>query len=255
MTARPKLLERAAAPEVARASMMVHTLEALEVNELVDEYLEMKEVAPRRGEDGFRYFVERSGRPAQDVDERRGEERLAMALVNDQASLSVAGENVEMIMYAFPLYTRGGPHGIRGIDLVGHADGPRRFWVVELKVAAKTGYGETPLRALYEALVYGAVVEANQAVIASELSEQARRMEHLRPGLLIAAPDEYWERWAPNERIGDWWTHYCSIATALSKQLETPLETVSLGRIHYEIDAKGRPRIAGRLDGRPVDYP
>lgn len=248
------LLDRAGAPEVRNASPMTNMLGSLVVDELVDEYLELKETAPRRGEDGFRYFVERAGRPPQDERAFRREERLAMALTNDQVSLTLGSETVELLMYAFPLFTSGGPKRIRGVDLVGHAPKTQRFWVVELKVEANSGYGETPLRALYEALIYGAVVEANMDYITGELDGFGRKVDQQRPGLLITAPEQYWERWAPNRRIGDWWSPYRSITEALSDQLKTPLETLSLGRVTYKVDANGMPRLDGLAECELVRY-
>lgn len=177
-----------------------------------------------------------------------------MALANDNVSVGVDGETVDVLMYAFPLYSSGGPRGIRAVDIVGHASETHRFWVVELKVAAKAGYGETPLRALYEALIYGSVVEANMAHIAGELARFGRKSEYQRPGLLIAAPEEYWRRWTPNERIGNWWSPYRSTADALSEQLETPLEIVSLGRVNYKADGQALPRVDGVLECEPVKY-
>ena len=178
-----------------------------------------------------------------------------MALANDQVAVAVGDETVDLLMYAFPLYSSGGPRRIRGIDLVGHAPTTHRFWVVELKVEANSsGYGETPLRALYEALIYGAVVESNLAHIAGELDGFGRKVDLQRPGLLITAPKQYWERWTPNNRIGDWWSPYRSITEALSEHLQTPLETLSLGRVTYKVDADGMPRLDGLLECEPVRY-
>lgn len=233
---------------------MAETLASLDADELVAEYQALREVAPRRGDGGYRYFVERTGRPPQTLKESRREEWLAMALANPQAQLALTGETVELLMYALPLYTSGGPKGIRGVDLVGYASETRRFWVVELKAAGTSGYGETPLRALFETLIYGAVVESNMARIADELADQERRVDRLRPGLLIAAPDDYWERWQPNRRIGDWWSVYQAITTAVSEHLDTPLITVSLGQITYLLDIEGRPTVDGVIDCRPVEY-
>lgn len=264
MTHISRLLERANAREVRQASSMAATLTGIDPGELVSEYYEMMEAAPRRGEDGHEFFVERTGRPPQGTNETRREERLAMALVNDATSITVDGETVELLTYAFPVFSSGGPERIRAADLVGHVSGAGtsgtwksdagRFWVVELKVAARSGYGETPLRALYEALIYGAVVEANMAYIAAELENMGRKVQHQRPGLMIAASTEYWDRWTPNDRIGDWWTPYHSLTTALCGQLATPLETLSLGRISYGIGLDGRARVEGEADCRPVVY-
>jgi hypothetical protein len=259
----PRLLLRATAKGVKQASTMAATLRGLAVEELVAEYEEAMESAPRRSEDGHTYLRERSGRPPQTKDARRREARLAMALVNDETLLDVVGEAVDLWMYEFPLFTSGGPRGIRAVDVVGHAPEAARFWVVELKIEAKPHpthtsrqpqRGETPLRALYEALLYGAIVEANMAYIADELISLGREVKPMRPGLLVAAPTAYWERWKPNNRIGDWWTPYQSLMAGLSEQLQTSVEAVDLGRITYVIDPDERPRLHGTLECQKVEY-
>lgn len=253
------LIRRATDPDLRSAKAVLPTLLSLDVEELVGEYRELRAAAPRRGADGYRYFIPRPGRPPQSDDARRREEWLAMALWNEAARLSVLGETVDVLMYSFPLYTTGGPTKMRGVDLVGHAFETGRFWVIELKVEARMGagakrpYGETPLRALYEALVYGAVVEANMAEIATEMREQGRDVEHSKPGLLIAAPDEYWETWRPNPRIGGWWTEFQRITVALSQRLGTPIAVVSLGPIS-QTPINGLPTLTGALDCRSVSY-
>ena len=176
-----------------------------------------------------------------------------MALVNDGARVTVGNEAVDLVMYAFPLYAAGGIERIRGVDLVGHSAGARRFWVVELKVAARAGYGESPLRALYEALIYGAVVESNMSYIRDELKEQSRQVEYDRPGLLIAAPGEYWGRWAPNKRIGDWWTPFAATTSQLAERLNTAVATISLGDITYRFDEQSFPHLVGEVVCAPVD--
>lgn len=250
----PRLIQRATDKLAKQASTMAATLGALDAGELVSEYHEVKETAPRRGQDGYRYFVARTGQPPQGDIETRREERLAMALANDEAAISVDGETIEMLTYAFPLYTTGGPKGIRAVDLVGHAPLTGRFWVVELKIAARSGYGETPLRALYEALIYAAVVEANADHVASELKTMGRGVEHLRPGILVAAPTEYWQRWRPNPRIGDWWSPYSTITGLLAETLGTPVEIVDLGRVSFQIGPDGRPLLDGELNCKRVRY-
>jgi hypothetical protein len=254
MTEMPRLIVRSKAPEIHRASKQTGLLSALDPDALVSEYHEMREQAPHRGLDGYRYFVERTGRPPQSDDERRGEERLSMALVNDGVSLPVGAETIDVLMYEFPLFTTGGKKGVRAVDLVGHAEGTNRFWVAELKVPRGSGYGETPLRALYETLIYAAVVEANMEHIGAELEGLGRRVDFERPGLLVAAPEPYWRKWTPNPRIGNWWDLYRSVAEALGQRLETPLETVSLGEISYMITADRRPRVVGEVECRKVTY-
>ena len=256
MTDLPRLLARAKAKGLKNARTMAAKLSALDPAELVDEYFEMMAVAPRRGADGYEYFIARTGRPPQKVIETRREERLAMALANDKTTLTAGGETIKMLMYAFPLFTTGGTKGIRGVDVVGHSAETQRFWVVELKIAAQAGKtGESPLRALYEALVYGAVVEANTEHIARELEDRGRKVDHRKPGLLIAAPTDYWERWLTNPGIDDWWTPYFALTAALSEQLATPIETIDLGPISYRIDLEDRPRVQGHLDCQPTRYP
>lgn len=250
----PRLLLRASGPEARRRSQIAATLTSLDAGILVAEYNEMMLGAPRRGADGYQYFVPRVGGPPQRNDERRREERLAMALANDRVVIMAGGEAIAVIFYSFPLFSKGGAKGIRGVDLVGYAAATRRFWVIELKISAVQGRGETPLRALYETLVYGAVVESNSEHIGRELEAQGCPVDHPRPGLLVIAPSDYWQRWTPDDRIGDWWNPYRHITESLAQELGTPVETIDLGPIAYRIDPDGRPRMTGELDCQPVAY-
>jgi hypothetical protein len=214
----------------------------------------MIELAPRRGLDGYKYFVARSGAPTSLTSTNRREEQLAMALVNDATALTIGDEIVALIMYAFPLYTRGGPKGIRGVDVVGHSLGTDRFWIIELK-AAGTGRGDSPLRALCEALTYAAVIEANHEHIAGELATQLDlRLPGTRPGVVVAAPTGYWERWKPNARTGDWWSEFRRLVDDLEAALSSPVAVLDLGDIDFETAADGRPYVTGSVATKSVSY-
>lgn len=134
--------------------------------------------------------------------------------------------------------------------MVGYAAQTKRFWVGELK----TKPPETPLRALLEALIYAAVVEANYEHIAQEMLERGWPTGSPRPGLLIAAPTRYWEAWRPNSRIGDWWSPYKSLTASLANRLERPVETVGLGPVSHRTGADKWPHLDGEIGCQAVEY-
>jgi hypothetical protein len=157
-------------------------------------------------------------------------------------------------MYAFPLYTRGGPKAIRGVDVVGHSFDTARFWVMELKASGR-GRGDSPLRALCEALIYAAVIEANHEHIAAEMASDFNRdVAGVRSGLVIAAPSGYWQKWAPTRRTGDWWSMYRRVIDDLSAALVTPMSVVDLGQIDFGVADDGRPFVVGVVESQSVSY-
>lgn len=250
MSAVPRLIQRARAPEISRRSLQAPILASLDAEDLIREYDEVREWAPRRGLDGHSYFLERT-KPPQSKDNRRGEQRLAMALARASATVTVGGESVDLLGYAFPLFTTGGKSLVSDVDLIGHSQSSNRLWAIELKARHK----ETPVRALFEVLIYSAVIEANLSEIHAELESWERAIGATRPGMLIAAPSEYWDGWQATPRMGDWWGPYQEVTVALSHRLGAPLETVSLGQIWFENGEDGWPRLVGEFACAPVAYP
>lgn len=240
--------------EVQRASGLADRLRGLDVSVLIDQYEEVRELAPRRGQDDLAFFVDRKDAPiARESTDGMREDLLEMALINDAATIDVGDVQINLLMRQFPLFSKGSRRGLKAVDLVGH--GGNRFWAIELKVPAGKGYGETPLRALLESLIYCAVVEANADDIRNELaSKYNREHNYLRPGLIVAAPTGYWRQWTPKPAIGDWWIDYTNHLEDLGIALEVPFAAIDLGDISHAVDTNGTPHIQGRLESVPVHY-
>lgn len=230
------------------------TLRLLDVADLLDQYEEVRELAPKRGADNKEFFLVREDTP---IDRKPSlgmrEDLLEMAMVNDSASLDVGGVQIDVLMRQFPLFSSGSRKGLRGVDLVGH--GGDRFWIIELKVPATKGYGQTPLRALLECLIYCAVVEANVEAIRSGLrSRYGCHHDFVRPGMVVAAPTGYWRKWTPNSVTGEWWYEYARLLDGLGTALDTPLYAIDFGTVGYIVDTDGRPRLTGHLESNAVRY-
>jgi hypothetical protein len=249
-----RLVVLAKSKQARNARHLAETLRSLDVADLLDQYEEVRELAPKRGADNKEFFLVRQDTPIdREPSPSMREDLLEMAMVNDSASLDVGGVQVDVLMRQFPLFSSGSRKGLKGVDLVGH--GGDRFWIIELKVPATKGYGQTPLRALLECLIYCAIAEANARDVRRELHTRYNR-EHVfsRPGLVIAAPTGYWQKWTPNPVTGDWWSEYTRLLEGLSAALDTPLMAIDLGDVSYIIDEDGYPRLDDQPTSIPVHY-
>ena len=255
-TEQPRLIKAATRKEVGRPGRIAAYIAGLDLNEIVGSYHEMVDQAPRRGDDGFPYFKPRTGFPTSGRIGNRYEEYLCMALANDHAVIPIDAEQIDILMYQFPLYTKGGPRGMRGVDVVGHSHQQGRFWVIEAKVKSENGRGQTPLRALYEGLIYAAIVEANHKKISEELASEQFLRESVfpRPGIVVTAPSNYWRRWTADKRTGDWWPVYTELVSQLSDRLRTPIEVIDLGEVWFA-GVAGEPfHLTGEVTVRKVWY-
>ena len=248
-----RLVRYAMSNEVAQATNMEEKLRSLHVPDLLDQYREARDIAPCRGRDGLEYFVARRRRGVTGASSSMREDRLEMALVGEPAVLDVWGDRIDVLMRQFPLFSSGSRRGLRAVDLVGHGGG--RFWLIELKVLASKGYGQTPLRALLECLIYCAVIEANIEDIRNELATKYGRDHRFeRPGVIIAAPSGYWCKWHPNGTTGEWWGEYTRLLDGLSSGLRTPMAVIDLGDVTYVVDHAGHPLLVGELTSVPVAF-
>ena len=255
MSTRPALIRRATDAGVNRATTLAAVLRDLDLGAVVGDYEQYVVAAPSRGADGHAYFVHRAGAPSSGTPTNRREEHLAMALANEGASLAAGAETANVLAYAFPLFSSGPSAGVRGVDLVGHSSDTERFWVIELKVAQSAGRGDSPLRALFEVLIYSAVVEANQDYISRELGDRyGRTWSQRRPGMVVAAPSAYWKRWAPSRRTGDWWSEFARAVGELSARFETPIAILDIGDVDFESGVGARPHLRGQVECRRVSY-
>jgi len=156
-------------------------------DELAAGYHELVVNSPRRRQP---YLSKtRNGVAPRDSTGRRFEERLAMALFNQQVLRFDSGARLKLLDYQFPLKSDQSDHDIGKIDLLGQYD-DGALAVVELKIEDNT---EDRRIGLIEGLIYAAIVEANLARITSEIEEVRRdKVTVTRPSILYVAPKKFW---------------------------------------------------------------
>ena len=108
--------------------------------------------------------------------------------------------------YQVPLTARQDDAGIGKIDLLGVTDAGR-FVVVELKVDGIGGdRSDPPPAALMEALRYAAILQANQAIIASEARAKfdALVSDDAPPVIMLLGTEAWWQSWLTLRAAGSW---------------------------------------------------
>ena len=248
-----QLVRSAKSPEVNNATGLATRLRSLRVSDLIPLYEEVQQLAPRRGNDGKTFFVSRPATRLERDSPRNTEDLLEIALACEATQIPCVGGDIDILMRQFPLFSKGSRKGVKAVDLVGH--GGDRFWLIELKAQPGEGYGESPLRALLECLIYSAIVEVSSDDIRRELHEKFDRTQlHAGAGMMIAAPAEYWTRWQPNAATGDWWLEFERLIQELQDRMDTPIEVVDLGHLYPVIDDEGIARLNGPISAQSVEY-
>jgi len=202
------LIELAQDRDVRKAAGFRAVAERLDAAVLAGLYAGQRDTAPHRGDAGKKYFGGRDGTlPKRGA--RRDEDQLAIALVNHARENSqtlkipprLHGEEWGELLpldYHVPLKLAASePAGVNRVDVLGI--GPDdRMAVILLKYVAPSATrgstGDTPLRALLEALAYAAILDANAETLRAEAQETFGRTFAEAPPLvyLIGSP-RYWE--------------------------------------------------------------
>ncbi len=157
--------------------------------------------APRRHDAGQKYLVAQTGKRGRRS--ARPEPPLSTALVNHRrdagGGLPLPEEEgqLEFVAYQLPLKAGSEDPGLGKIDVLGMLPGDR-LAVVKLKYVApqatRGSTGDTPLRALLEALAAAAVVQANHEALAGELAESLERSVSTEPpAVVLLGTPRYWE--------------------------------------------------------------
>ena len=166
---------------------------------------------------------------------------MAIALVGKTIA-SNTGAAIELVDYQVPLKARQGDRGLGKVDIFG-VDTDGRHVLVELKVAARTGRSDSPLRALLESITYGAVLWANRNELDEELA--VLRPGHVPPSggglrLVIAGPADYWAQWAES----GWLEAASQTVRPIARLLGLEIAFVDLGPIGVEMGLEGeRPEL------------
>lgn len=254
-----------------RTTELARTIDAINREELFDEYERLKSHAPSRPDAGKRYFVEHGGTISSSgggKSSNRAEEHLAIALWNLKADRPhSAGGSFRLLDYQFPLKAKRTDKGIGKVDLIGATD-PGRLIVVELKVkpekkpGSSDARGDTPLRALMEGLRYATIVEANLDVIAQE-AKSLFNMELVKgpPIAQVLTPGAWWEGWtgmggSTRRAAGAWEGEFMRLIQEIEKGIGTTVERMTLGdvaagRVTYGADGK-TPTLSRKPEFRPV---
>ena len=229
---------------------------ASNVGMLAHGYEDLVRIAPRRHDRGKRYLHGRTGVTSSGASSNRREEHLAVALYNASrggAAFVLPDQRpLEIIDYQMPLKARQGDRGVGKVDLFAVVDG-RLPCIVELKMAGKMARGDTPLRALLEGLAYCAIVEANAADIAAEVSEQYA-LSASRPTLVVMAPDDYWAGYLDHPRAGKWLSAVRDLVSGLQDTLGLDAYLLALLDAGFEMGLSGQPaRLVGNCRMVSVD--
>lgn len=244
-----ELIEFANSPAVKLVSKFETTASSIEVNQLHVMYEALRDTAPHRHARDKKYFVGHSGVPSATGASNRREEHLAIALCNDNAALPLGDSDaLRLLDYQVPLKARQSDARIGKVDIVA-LTAAQRVAVVELKVTTNTSKGDTPLRALLEALTYCAIVEANADDFASEISDlYGLHATSGRPDLVVMGPDTYWSTWNDTALAA-----VLNLADRLAHILTMQIRFVSLGAVVAVIGVDGRrPRLVGKLQASVI---
>ncbi len=236
------LIELANSPEVKRLRDFELTASSLETDQIASMYESLRDTAPHRHERKKDYFVGHSGVPSTVGPSTRFEEHLAIALCNDHEVLPLdASDDLRLLDYQVPLKSRQSDAGIGKIDIMGLST-PGRLTVIELKVTTPTSRGDTPLRALLEALAYCAIVEANASDFSDEITARyGLQSDKGRPDLVVTGPDAYWSDWTDSglNTVTD-------LADRLAETLGIRIRFMALGTVSVVTGIDGRrPRLVG----------
>ena len=107
--------------------------------------------------------------------------------------------------------------------------------------------------ALLAGLAYCAIIEANAADIASEVTEQ-QPLAPSRPILIIMAPDDYWTGYLDHPKAGTWFSSVRALAAGLRDTLALETYLLALLDARFEMGLGGQPaRLVGDCQLVSVD--
>ncbi len=206
------LIERSRQREVRQAKGFRVVAEALNGENLAADYRQELASAPSRSAAGKKHLARPNRRLLAEHRPGRESEHAAVALVNhrlhSERGLALPDELGDFEALAPNLVLKSAPavraegaadpnYGIEKFDVAGI--GPEgRLCLGMLRftppVAPRLGAGDTPLRALLEALAHAAVAEADRAALQAELAERSEReFADGPPLLLLIGSQRYWE--------------------------------------------------------------
>lgn len=250
----PLLWRRKDQPGVNRQRGFAEFVAALDLDKLCAEYEHDRRISPRRSERSKKYFVAgHDGIPASGDSTTRIEEHLALALFGhcDAGGRLVcpSGDNFRVIAYQVPLKARQTDQ-IGKIDLLGLL-GDGRVCVIELK--SPKGFGDSPLRALFEGLAYTAVLEANRETFEDELLALYPSALRGAPFVLVVlGPTSWWQAWENSQAAGEWKRPFNELCATLQARLGVTIACAALDGFDRATLVLGLNRQAPSLSYIPV---
>jgi len=200
------LIQLAAERDVRHSTGFRSAAAELDGAALAAAYEKERASAPRLHAEGKRYFVKRSGKPADERRRNKDEDHVGQALVRhcreSGEGLAFPDDEFTLLPLDHQIRVKSGPaddpttKGIGRLDMLG-VTSDDRLAVIRMRVleptATRCGVGDTPLRALLEGLAYTAIASANQEELKSEIAERFGRTVSGDPPLLVLlASPTYW---------------------------------------------------------------
>ncbi|MDK1027193.1 MAG: hypothetical protein QGM46_10635 [Actinomycetota bacterium] len=239
-----ELIEFANSRDVRLVSKFAKTASSIDIDQLHAMYKALRDTAPHRHARDKKYFVGHSGVPSTVGTSTRSEEHLAIALCNDNAAISLGDSGgLRLLDYQVPLKARRADARIGKVDIVALATSGR-VAVIELKMATPKSKGDTPLRALLEALAYCAIVEANAQEFAFEIRERyGLHATDGRPDLVVMGPRPYWPNWNDTALAAVY-----DLSDRLARTFDMQVRYLDLDDVTAAIGIDGkRPQLIGRV--------
>ncbi len=223
------LITLTAQPKVNHKSALAATIGDVDTNEVVDAYYRSVARAPQRPLESKPFLGGHDGRGGAAASSR--EKVAAKAIYNSHQPLVVLNESVTVLDYEVPLRARQADKEIGEIDLLG-LNSSHRPWIIELKIAPNT---DTPLKALFQALRYSAILDANRRAITNEIRSRHDVPDLTWPGVIaVAADSPYWQQW-DNPKAGDWLPALRDLAHQITAETGIEIVLVDLGPVQTEV--------------------
>jgi hypothetical protein len=246
-------------PEMNSARDFASVVASLSIPWVVSEYRHDQAVAPRRPRRQKSFFLaDHQGIPNSRHSTNRIEEHLTLALYAAHSRggrlVRPTGDRLRLINYQIPLKERQADP-IGKIDAVGLLDDGTPC-VIEMKAPTRRNpRGDSPLRALFEALSYAAVIEANRVDFDKEL-----RLRHPDGAvevplvLLLLGPASWWDAWRTCNDAGEWVPPFNDLCRGLARDLGLIIACAALDRLDPADPSQLKPGL-NRTEPRLIAIP
>lgn len=256
------LIALAADKDVRQAAAFRARAESITGAQLADAYEQEKREAPHLHDAGKRYLAPRGGKPATERKQSKDEEHAAAALVRYGLArgdgLPLPDATLRLLPLDYAVRVKTGPadapetRGIGRIDLLA-VTSDDRLSVVKMRILGpsetRCGVGDTPLRAMLEALALTAIAHANLPALRSEITERfGRSISDTAPMCVVAASPVYWRlcRRREAQRGAGWIRELERLSQEIEQSLGVSVRFLSL-------ELPGDPGWVYREDGPAID--